>query len=183
MYFICRPISFDNFESQLPSENLTVPPVREPLNAPKSREQRIQEALSILRDGRLSPFDIVLDLLDDSKLRYWGYRNEFFKQENENLPKILEAIYSNKEGKERMDRWMLPHALEIICAKVSDEMDEVQMFEKLPGLHAITPEFIKTWTVTGHKDKAPYLFQILLAAAETVLAKEKNKKKSPLAVR
>ena len=60
MYLVCRSISFDNFESQPPSENLTVPPVhvgpfkaREPLNAPKSREQRIQEALSILRDRRL----------------------------------------------------------------------------------------------------------------------------------
>ena len=60
MYFVCRSISFDNFESQPPSENLTVPPMhvgpfkaREPLNAPKSREQRIQEALSILRDRRL----------------------------------------------------------------------------------------------------------------------------------
>ena len=60
MYFVCRSISFDNFESQPPSENLTVPPVhvgpfkaREPLNAPKLPEQRIQEALSILRDRYL----------------------------------------------------------------------------------------------------------------------------------
>jgi hypothetical protein len=37
---------------------------------------------------------------------------------------------------------MLPHALEVICSKVSDEMDVVQEAEKLPGLGSITPEFI-----------------------------------------
>ena len=79
--------------------------------------------------------------------------------------------------------WMLPHALEVICRKVSDEMDVVQEVEKLPGLDAITPEFIEAWRVSGHQEKAPFLFEILLAAAETVSAKEKNKKKSPLAVR
>ncbi|EDR03150.1 uncharacterized protein LACBIDRAFT_307660 [Laccaria bicolor S238N-H82] len=76
---------------------------------------------------------------------------------------------------------MLPHALEIICEKVSEEMDQVQKSEKLPGLDAITPEFIKAWSVAGHKDQAPYLSQILLAAAEMASAKEKNKKKSPIA--
>jgi len=74
---------------------------------------------------------------------------------------------------------MLPHALEVICGKVSDEMDVVQEAEKLPGLGSITPEFIKAWHVSGHQEKAPYLFEILLAAAETASAKEKNKKKAP----
>ena len=79
--------------------------------------------------------------------------------------------------------WMLPHALELICGKVSDEMDVVQEVEKLPGLDAITPEFIKAWHVSGHQEKAPFLFEILLAAAEMASVKEKNKiKKSSLAV-
>ena len=33
---------------------------------------------------------------------------------------------------------MLPHALEVICGKVSDEMDVVQEAEKLPGLGSIS---------------------------------------------
>ena len=76
--------------------------------------------------------------------------------------------------------WMLPHTLEVICSKVSDEMDVVQEVEKLPGLDAITPELIKGWCVSGHQEKAPFLFKILLAAAETASAKEK--KSPPLAV-
>ena len=81
---------------------------------------------------------------------------------------------------------MLSHALEVIRDKAytSDEMDVVQETENLPGLQvdAITTEFIEAWRVSGHQEKAPCLFEILLAAAETASAKEKNKKKSPLAV-
>ena len=69
MYLIYSSIAFENLESQPPGENLAVPPAhdgpfktREPLNAPKLHEQRIQEALSILRDSCLSSFDVILDL-------------------------------------------------------------------------------------------------------------------------
>lgn len=40
---------------------------------------------------------------------------------------------------------------------------------------AITPKFIKSWSVSGCKELAPTLTQILLLAAETRLVKEKNK--------
>jgi hypothetical protein len=62
---------------------------------------------------------------------------------------------------------MLPHALKVICRVMSDEMDEVQETEKLPGLDAITSEFIKAWRISGHQEKAPCLFEILLSASET----------------
>ena len=124
----------------------------------------------------------MIELLDYSNLKYWAYRNELYKEGNKKLSEILELIFSNSPGKEKMTEWMVPHALKIICGKVSDEMDVVQETEKLPGLDAITPEFINTWRISGHQEIAPYLFEILLAAAETVSAKEKNKKKSPLAV-
>lgn len=144
----------------------------------KTRAQRFEDVLGILREGHLSPFDLMVELLDDSNLKYWAYRNELYKEENKKLSEILELIFSNAPGKEKLTEWMLPHALEVICGKVSDEMDVVQEAERLPGLDAITPEFIKAWRVSGHQEKAPCLFEILSAAAET---KEKNKKKSPLA--
>jgi len=129
--------------------------------------------LGILREGRLSPFDLVVELLDDSNSKHWAYRNELYKEENKKLSEILELVFSNGPGKEKLMEWMLPHALEVICRKVSDEMDVVQEVEKLPGLDAITPEFIKAWCISGHQEKAPFLFEILLAAAETASAKEK----------
>ena len=72
--------------------------------------------------------------------------------------------------------------LGIFCDIINDEMDTVKGVEKLPGLAAITPEFIKSWSVSGCKELAPTLTQILLSAAETRSAKEKNKIKSPVAV-
>ena len=49
----------------------------------------------------------------------------------------------NAPRKEKLTEWILPHALEVICGKVSDEMDVMNEAEKLPGLDAITPEFIE----------------------------------------
>ena len=73
--------------------------------------------------------------------------------------------------------------LGIFCDIINDEMNTVKGVEKLPGLAAITPEFIKSWSVPGCRELAPTLLtQILLSAAETRLAKEKNKIKSPVAV-
>ena len=85
-----------------------------------------------------------MELLDDSNLNYWAYRNELYKEENKKLSDILElqVIILSAPGKENSTEWMLPHALEVICSKVSDEMDVVQEAEKLPGLGSITPEFI-----------------------------------------
>ena len=117
--------------------------------------------LSIPREGGLSPFDLILHLLDDANLKHW---DELYK-ESKKLSEILERISSNAPGKEKVKELILPYALEIVSNKVRDEMDLVQ--EKLPGLDAITPQFIETWHVSGHQEKAPFLFKILLAAAET----------------
>ena len=182
-YLYCSSTPLEIFDSDSSSSDrdsgsLKAPPIK----AFKSRAQRFEDVLGILREGRLSPFDLMVELLDDSNLKYWAYRNELYKGENKKLSEILELIFSNAPGKEKLMDWMLPHALEVICSKVSDEMDVVQEAERLPGLDAITPEFIKAWHVSGNQENAPFLFEILLTAAETASAKEKNKKKSPLAV-
>jgi hypothetical protein len=67
------------------------------------------------------------------------------------------------------------HGLGIFCDIINDEMDAVKGVEKLTGLAAITPEFIKSWSVSGCKELAPTLTQILLSAAETPSAKEKTR--------
>ncbi|KAF8957733.1 hypothetical protein BDZ97DRAFT_1669447 [Flammula alnicola] len=145
-----------------------------------SRAERIENVLNVLRDGRLSPFDLVLDVLDESNPQFSAYRNEFYKAENRKLGQFLDLVLSSTAGKKKLNELILSHALELICEKVTTEMDVVQEAEKLPGLSAITPEFINSWTVSGHRESAPFLFQILLTAAETASAKEKNKKKTPL---
>ena len=175
-YLYCSSTLPEIFESDSSDQDpLEAPPPK----ASKSRAQRFEDVLGILREGRLSPFDLMVELLDDSNLKYWAYRNELYKEENQKLSEILDLVFLNGPGKEKLMEWMLPHALEVVCSKVSDEMDVVQEVEKLPGLDAITPEFIKAWRVSGHQEIAPFLFKILLAAAETASAKEKNKNQAP----
>ena len=183
-YIFCSsmPLGKERIESdsEVSDRNSLKPPSTK---ESKSRAQRFEDVLGILRERRISPFDLVIELLDDSNSKYWAYRNELYEAENKKLNEILDLIFLNAPGKEKLTEWMLPHALEVICRKVSNEMDAVQEAEKLLGLDAITPEFIEAWRISGHQEKAPYLFEILLAAAETASAKEKILKKSPLAVR
>jgi hypothetical protein len=139
MYFTCTVVQChlkkDKIESEFSDQNFFKAPSPKEF---KSRSQRFEDVPDILREGRLSPLDLMVELLDVSNLKYWAYRNELYKEENKKLRQILDLIFSSGLGKEKLKEWMLPHALEVICGKVSDEMDVVREAEKLPGLDAIT---------------------------------------------
>ena len=147
-----------------------------------SRIERIVKALDILKAGRLSPFDLVLEVLDDDNADYSGYQNELYKINNNKLQKILDSIIGTRSGKQKLWSWMQPHALEIVCEAIDGEMDTVTKGELLPGLSAITSDFIKSWTVGDVSQQAPILTAVLIHAAQTSVAKETNKKKNPDAV-
>jgi hypothetical protein len=148
-----------------------------------SRTDKFGKVLALLRDGNLSPFDLVLEILDDCNPEYTGYRVELYKDGNRKLPQILDSIIAVHTGRAKLLSWMRPHALELVCGVIDEEMDSVNKADLLPGLAAITPDFIQAWTVSNLQDRAPFLMEILLRAAETSLAKEKNKIKCPDAVR
>jgi hypothetical protein len=70
--------------------------------------------------------------------------------------------------------------MDIFCDVITEEMSGIQLAEQLPKIAAVTtPESIRDWTVTSHQEIAPCIYRILLAAAQTSVAKEKNKKKFP----
>ncbi|KAI9437299.1 hypothetical protein H4582DRAFT_2058293 [Lactarius indigo] len=137
------------------------------------------KVLALLREGNLSPFDLILEILNDCKPEYAGYRVELYKDSNRKLPWILDSIHAVDSGRAKLWSWMEPYALEHVCGVIDKEMDLVNKMDLLPGLAAITPDFIKSWMVSGTLNKAPFLMGILLRAAETSLAKEKNKIKHP----
>lgn len=149
-----------------------------------THERRISEILTLLRGGRLSPFDLVLEVLDEYKPQYKAYQVEFYKESNQKLSIILDRIAGNPTGRIKLSTWIKgPGGLGVVCEIISDEMDDVQKAENLSGgLTSITPEFIKSWSISGHSDLAPTLTQILLSADETSLAHERNKIKTPDAV-
>ncbi|KAF8257109.1 hypothetical protein EI94DRAFT_1774626 [Lactarius quietus] len=80
--------------------------------------------------------------------------------------------------------WSLirPHALSIVCDAVEEEMDVITKEEVLPGLSAVSPEFIKLWAIADVSNQAPFLMQVLCRAAQTSRANENNRKKHPNAM-
>ena len=137
-----------------------------------SRFERIDEALDVLKAGHLSPFDLILAILDDEK--YGGYKTEFYKKDNKNLGEFLDLVLSNETGNKKLRKWMEPHALDLVCEKVNEEMDNVRSAERLPGLEAIASTSVENWSVFGHSERAPFLTRILLTAAETAAVKGKK---------
>ncbi|KAF9555908.1 hypothetical protein CPC08DRAFT_695029 [Agrocybe pediades] len=122
---------------------------------------------------------MFLQLLDESNLDTYDYRKELYKPNSNKLGLILDAILANEKGKVKLYEWLLPHALDVVCKEVGKEMDATTAAERMPGLASITPEFIENWSVPDYRKIAPCLYTILLAAAETNTAKERNTKKSP----
>ena len=76
-----------------------------------------------------------------------------------------------------------PVAVDLFGEVITQEITKVQKAELLPGIAAITPEFIKRWTISTHRELAPCLFRVLSTVAQTTDAKEKNKIKKPDMVR
>ena len=150
-----------------------------------SPSERIQDVLALLRHHRLSPFDLVNEILDKSHPQYTCYRKEFFKEGNEKLFRFLDAVHSITSGKAKLKTWMQqPAALDLFCDVITEEMNAVQLVEQQPKIATVTtPEFIRDWTVSSHQIIAPCIQRILLAAAQTSVAKGKNKKKVPDTVR
>jgi hypothetical protein len=121
-----------------------------------------------------------MEILDENKPQYSYHRTEFYKDGSEKLSRILDAILSSIPGKGKLQTWIKkPATLDLICEVITEEMNSVQQAELLPGVAAVTPEFIMNWTVSAHPELAPCLLRILSTAAQTPIAKEKNKKKNP----
>ena len=110
------------------------------VTARMSLSERVQDTLALLRSCRLSPFDLVLEILDEDKPEYSSYRTEFYKEGNEKLSKILDAVLSSGPGRSKLRTWMRqPVTVDLFCDVITQEMNNVQKAELLPGIAAITP--------------------------------------------
>ncbi|KJA21719.1 hypothetical protein HYPSUDRAFT_202642 [Hypholoma sublateritium FD-334 SS-4] len=142
----------------------------------------IDNILDLLLHSHISLFDLFLELLDESKAQYLSYQTEFYKEGSQKFCMILDRVSHSQNGRKKICTWIRHSCLQTVCEIVSEEMDEVKKVEKISGLSSITPEFIKSWTICDHADLAPWTTKILLAAAETSAACEKNKLKTPDAI-
>ena len=78
---------------------------------------------------RLSPFDLILEILDDDKPEYSFHRTEFYKEGNEKLAKILDAILSSGPGKIKLGTWMQrPATFDTFRDVITQEMNVTPRF-------------------------------------------------------
>jgi hypothetical protein len=152
---ICNLFIFTSFETsasefESPTDSVSSSQSR------LSLSERVHDILDLLRGCRLSPFNLVLEILDEDKPEYSYYRTEFYKEGNEKLSKILDAIVSSNPGRSKLRTWMRrPVAVDLFGDVITQEITKVQKAELLPGIAAITPEFIKNWTISPHRELAP----------------------------
>lgn len=87
----------------------------------------IQDAFDLLRDRGLSPFDLVLEILDEDKPQYSHHRIEFYKEGNQKLEKILNVINASTMGKRKLQTWVRqPPAIALFCDVISGGKDGVR---------------------------------------------------------
>ncbi|PPQ69090.1 hypothetical protein CVT24_000134, partial [Panaeolus cyanescens] len=157
--------------------------IHKSISEPKNRiprSKRIADALSILKNGNISPFDFILEILDETKSDYWGYRTAFYKESNSKLATILETILASSAGHDKLMAWMRPHAIRLVQDIVEDEMDNINESGKVSSMaEALTPECIHAWDMSQNTVQTPVLNAILFSAAQTSRAREENKRKRP----
>ncbi|KAG9310625.1 hypothetical protein JVU11DRAFT_9193 [Chiua virens] len=83
-------------------------------------------ALQILRRGRISLLDRILDILDPSKSDFVVYRTLFFTNPSGKFTGMLDLIFENDHGRVNLLHWMEPHATKLVSEKIADEMDDVK---------------------------------------------------------
>ena len=147
-----------------------------------SRLDRFRKALEILHQGRLSPFDLFLEILDETQHEYIHYRSLLYKDENTKLFKIFDMVTSHPLGRPKFQEWLgRDAAFETVTDMVQEEMDRVRKADQLNSLTDITPSFIESSTVLdpSRRKLTPCLLRVLTAAAQTPLSRERNERKDP----
>jgi hypothetical protein len=140
---------------------------------------KIHSLLAGLRQDRISPIDILIQVLDPDDLAYDRYRGNLYTEDSTKLSVLIERIMADDKGKKKLLGCMQPHLEEFACEIVAEEMETRRRNSILPGIEAVTPTFMEKWNLDEEVDHTPFLSQILESAAQTERAKLHNKKKKP----
>jgi hypothetical protein len=91
-----------------------------------TRGERVSAALTFLREGKLSPIDLLIDVLNPSDEKHQYYRQALYKADASKLHILLDHIIADRNGKQKMDEWMAPHAVDYTCEVVDAEMEAMK---------------------------------------------------------
>jgi len=135
-----------------------------------TKVQAIKSAQTILLDADMTPTSFLLHLLG-RETSSPSARTAFFRRTNEdNICELLSTILEDDKGSRIFKQWLVPHAVDIVCDLVSNEMEAAK-----PSLFMTTaqttPEFIEGWDINKimdpiARDITPTWTSVLHAASE-----------------
>ncbi|KAJ7698416.1 hypothetical protein B0H17DRAFT_1196984 [Mycena rosella] len=123
-----------------------------------SQPEKIEIILQMLRKARISTTDILLATLEKA-----SYTASFYSDTGA-AKTLLDTLYDDERGKRVITEWFTPHALDLICDRISSQADRmVKALSTHKSVSELTPKYLRSWSL---KDST------------TKKAIEKNKKKS-----
>ncbi|KAK7002511.1 hypothetical protein R3P38DRAFT_3326620 [Favolaschia claudopus] len=140
---------------------------------------KIDNLLPSLRDDRISPIDILNQVLNPMDASYDRYRIGLYREDSDKLSNLIENIMADDKGKAKLLECMRPHLEEFACDIVAQEMETRRKNSFLQGVAVVTPTFMENLSLDEEEDQIPFLSSILEAASQTDRAKIQNKKKNP----
>ncbi|KAK7016069.1 hypothetical protein R3P38DRAFT_3203850 [Favolaschia claudopus] len=144
-----------------------------------STYQKIDRILAELRHGRISPVDVLIQVLDSDDISYDRYRGHLYREDSGKLMELVEKIMGDDSGQRKLLDCMRPHLQDFACETVSNEMESLHDVSILPKVSAVTAEFIENFNLDENLAMTPFLTSILTSAAQSERAKDENKLKHP----
>ncbi|KAJ7838985.1 hypothetical protein B0H13DRAFT_2677309 [Mycena leptocephala] len=147
-----------------------------------SDSEKISAILKFLRDARLSPADILVEILSNNE--YEHHAAMFFRNSGEKMTQLLEVLVADERGERVFRDWVKPRAIDIACEAVSTQMDAmVKVLSTASSITQLTPKFLRAWSLKDNlvqpaDNLAADVVKILASALNTERAVVKNKKKN-----
>ncbi|KAJ7916617.1 hypothetical protein B0H13DRAFT_2323228 [Mycena leptocephala] len=102
---------------------------------------KIHNLLAGLRQDRISPIDILIQVLDPNDMVYDRYRGKLYREDSTKLSALIERIMADYKGKKKLLGCMQPHLEDFACEIVAEEMETRRRNSILPGIEAVTPTY------------------------------------------
>lgn len=148
-----------------------------------TKVEAIKSVQNILLEADLTPTLLLLHLLGPNTSNPLA-RAAFFRRTNEdNICQLLSTIIEDEKGSRIFKKWMVPHAVNIVCDLVNEEMEAAK-----PNLFMTTaqttPEFVEGWDINTimdpiSKDITPTWSSVLHAASEPKGSHDKHSRNRP----
>lgn len=131
----------------------------------------------------MSPMDLLLTVIGN-KSEFSMNRNGFYQ--GNGLEHFLNMVSNDKTGKQKLETWMRPRAIDMVVKEVEREMDDLAEIYRM-RMQDVSPEFLMDFNLERHvtqklEQNSPWFRRILEAAAQTERARAQNTKKDARAV-